>query len=227
MNPQFFGDRHDLFKYDLITCIMKELRNDLSSFTFVPMLTKNRRPTKKSIAGNDNPELWNCFNEFCGDGAAEDYFKALHDYFAFKGIKLKIFDNRVFSQKNRREYFDSVRADLPKNSLIFFDPDTGLKDKNISEKHLAYSELRDFFSILDERSILMIYQHFYRFRNKHKNFPLAIVEQMREKTGMKPEYIDDNSIMFLFLVKNPGLQEKLHRALDLYKEKYKESFMKG
>jgi hypothetical protein len=51
MNPHFFGDRHDLFKFDLLAWAMKELRDDLSSFYFVPLLTKNRRWAKRDVAG--------------------------------------------------------------------------------------------------------------------------------------------------------------------------------
>jgi hypothetical protein len=81
MNPHFFGDSHDLFKYDLIVSVMKEMSDELSSFTFVPMLTKNRPPEKKDIAGMDNRKLRECFNRILGDGAASRYFEALLQYF--------------------------------------------------------------------------------------------------------------------------------------------------
>ena len=140
MNPQFFGDSHDLFKYDLIASIMQDLKEDLTSFTFVPMLTKNRKPKKKDIAGMDNDELWNFFNKFQGDDVADYYFKTIRKYFNSIGIKTKIFHKStlLFSKNNRVKYFDIVKADYPKNSLIFFDPDTGLQDHNITEKHLSY-----------------------------------------------------------------------------------------
>ena len=70
MNPQFFGDSHDLFKYDLIFTIMERMKNDLTSFTFIPMLTKNRPPTNKDIAGTGNLQLREVFNARFGDGAA-------------------------------------------------------------------------------------------------------------------------------------------------------------
>jgi hypothetical protein len=228
MNPQFFGDSHDLFKYDLIASIMQDLKEDLTSFTFVPMLTKNRKPKKKDIAGMDNDELWNFFNKFQGDDVADYYFKTIRKYFNSIGIKTKIFHKStlLFSKNNRVKYFDIVKADYPKNSLIFFDPDTGLQDHNITEKHLSYSELKDFFDRMDNHSILMVYQHFFRDRKKHSDFPSAIASLVKEKINVNPIKIDDDSIMFLFLVRDPDLKQKLERAHDLYKKKYKGSFHK-
>jgi hypothetical protein len=131
-----------------------------------------------------------------------------------------------FSHQDRKEYFDSVRAMLPENSLIFFDPDTGLKGRGATEKHLTYSELKDFLTIMDGKSILMVYQHFYRDRTKHRDFPAAVASRVTDETGETPVYINDNTIVFLFLVRSPGLKEKLQRALDRYRKKYKGSFKK-
>ncbi|MCK9591584.1 MAG: hypothetical protein M0Q91_06220 [Methanoregula sp.] len=77
MNPQFFGDNHDLFKYDLIFTIMDRMKEDLSSFTLFPMLTKNRPPKNKDNAGTGNPELWGIFNTLFGNGAAQGYFERI------------------------------------------------------------------------------------------------------------------------------------------------------
>ena len=106
MNPQFFGDRHDLFKYDLIFTIMDRMKNDLSSFMFIPMLTENRPPKNKDIAGMDNPELWEVFNTLFGDGAAQGYFEGIRQYFTSAGIRTTEFIKPDFSHSRRKEYFD-------------------------------------------------------------------------------------------------------------------------
>jgi hypothetical protein len=106
------------------------------------------------------------------------------------------------------------------NSLIFLDPDTGLKENGATQKHLRYSELRDLFLELDDKSILMIYQHHYRYRMKNQNFPESIADIVQQEIGTKPVYIDDNTIMFLFLTKKTYLKEKLEGILKDYKKKY-------
>jgi hypothetical protein len=77
---------------------------------------------------------------------------------------------------------------------------------------------------MDGPSVLMVYQHHNRYRKKNGNFPEAVASEAEERTGIRPVYIDDNTVMFLFLVKSPGLKEKLEHALDRYKEKYEGSF---
>jgi hypothetical protein len=223
MNPQFFGDRHDLFKYDLIFTIMDMMGLDLTSFMFIPMLTHNRPPKTDTIAGTGDPRLWEVFNTLFGDGAAPGYFEGIRQYFISGGFRVNIF-NEPFSHKNRTDYFNSVRAQIPANSLIFLDPDTGLKEKNATEKHLRYSELRDLYTGLDASSILMIYQHHNRFRAKNQNFPEGIADTVHRETVVRPVCIDDNTILFLFLTKNMHLKEKLERILKEYMKKYPGSF---
>ena len=223
MNPQFFGDRHDLFKYDLIFTNMDRMRYDLSSFTFIPMLTKNRLPKTNDIAGADNHQLREVFNTLFGDGAALGYFEGIRHYFISGGFRIKIFDE-PFSHSHRKEYFDNVRVQFPTNSLIFLDPDTGLKEDGTQEKHLRYTELTDLYKELDPSSILMVYQHHNRYRTKDQNFSESIADNVEQNIGERPVYIDNNSIMFLFLAKNTQLQEKLEGILNDYKKKYPGSF---
>jgi len=226
MNPQFFRDRHDLFKYDLIFTIMDRMKNDLSSFMFIPMLTKNCPPKNKDIAGTGNLQLWEVFNTLFGDGAAQGYFEGIRQYFTSNGIRTIVSSNPIFSHLRRKEYFNFVCSQLPTNSLIFLDPDTGLKENGATEKHLRFSELRDFFSDLDDNSILMIYQHHYRYKKPNQNFPESISDKVQKEIGARPVYIDNNTIMFLFLTKNTHLKEKIEGVLEDYRKKYPGSFNK-
>ena len=226
MNPQFFRDRHDLFKYDLIFTIMDRMKNDLSSFRFIPMLTKNRPLKYKDIAGTGNLQLWEVFNTLFGDGGAQGYFEGIRQYFTSNGIRTIVSSNPIFSHSRRKEYFDFVCSQLPTNSLIFLDPDTGLKENDATEKHLRYTELRDLFTELDENSILMIYQHHHRYVTKNQNFPESIADKVQKEIGARPVYIDDNTIMFLFLTKKAHLKGKLEGIIEDYKKKYPGSFNK-
>ncbi len=221
MNPQFFGDHHDIFKYDLIFTIMDRMKSDLSSFTFIPMLTRNRPPKNKEMVGTDNIQLW---NTLFGDGAAQEYFERIRQYFVSAGFRTTVFNADFFSHSHRKEYFDFIRSQLPMNSLIFLDPDTGLKETGTTEKHLRYSELKNLYREMDDNSILMVYQHHHRYKMRNQNFLEAIANNVRKETGERPIHIDDNSIMFLFLTKNDRLKEKLVKILEVYKRKYPGSF---
>lgn len=226
MNPQYFGDAHDLFKYDLICTIMDQLRTELTSFIFIPMLTKNHPPTKKGVAGRENENLWKHFNKLFGDEIATNYFKEIKQFFESEGITTNIFSDSRFTHINREEYFKSVFSHVPEKTLVFLDPDTGLKEEKATEKHLKYSELRHFITVLDNSSLLMVYQHFFRDRKKYSNFPEEIASQVDDKIGQRPLWLSDNSIMFIFLTKNKELRKKLENILTMYKERYPVSFQK-
>jgi hypothetical protein len=227
MNQQYFGDPHDLFKFDLIFTIMSQVKPQLKSFMFIPMLTEYRPSLKDAIAGMKNKKLRKCFNKFSGENGAKKYFKEIKGYFESENIKTNIFPDMEFSQKSRREYFENIFSHIPKKSLIFLDPDTGLQaDEKAEKKHLKFSELQEIFSRIDDNSILMIYQHFYRDRKKHPNFPAFMVSFVEKQIKERPLYISDNSIMVLFLTKNENLRKNLEMVLNQYKEKYPKSFKK-
>jgi hypothetical protein len=191
------------------------------------MLTDYRPSKKDAIAGMKNKKLGKCFNKFYGDKGAAKYFKEIKQYFESEDIKTNIFPDLVFSQKSRSEYFEKIFSHIPKKSLIFLDPDTGLQaDEKAEKQHLKFSELQEIVSRIDDDSILMIYQHFYQNRKKYPNFPSYMVPFVEKQIKERPLYISDNSIMFLFLTKNENLRKNLEMVLNQYKEKYPKSFNK-
>jgi len=228
MNPQYFGDVHDLFKYDLIFTIMSQVKPQLKSFMFIPMLTDYRPSKKDAIAGMKNKKLGKCFNKFYGNKGAAKYFKEIKQYFESEDIKTNIFPDVVFSQKSRSEYFEKIFSHIPKKSLIFLDPDTGLQaDEKAEKQHLKFSELQEMFKRIDNDSILMIYQHFYRDRKTIPNFPAHMESLVEKHIKERPLHISDNSIMFLFLTKkNEDLRNNLGMVLNKYKEQNPKSFEK-
>jgi hypothetical protein len=100
--------------------------------------------------------------------------------------------------------------------LIFIDPDTGIKEKGATEKHLTFSELNHFYELLDNKSILMVYQHYQHRKPPAPDEPKRKFNEVSTLTGATPIIIADNSVMFLFLTKNPDLYESLTRILRNY-----------
>ena len=86
-------------------------------------------------------------------------------------------------------------------------------------------KLRAFFTDLDDNSILMIYQHYYRYKKPSLDFFGNLLRTLC-KRRMRLVYIDDNTIMFLFLTKNTHLKEKLEVIPEDYRKKYPGSFSK-
>lgn len=232
MKNQYFGDIRDLFKYDLITEIMHGI-NSLKCFMFIPMLTKpdgkndgNRRDFEKAKAGTNNlclKKFLKTYGEDC-DRELRD-FKKIKQYFKSEQIELKIHkenSTEYFGNRNRKEYFKIEKRFLS-GSLIFIDPDNGLQIKNLeSNKHLLYSEVKDLYDKMDENSILMIYQHYPRARNKYEEYtPTGRLNKLRGTLKMRcpPLCISDNEIMF-FLLANDGILNELVKVVDRYEKSY-------
>jgi len=235
MKNQYFGDVRDLFKYDLIQRISKEI-SSLEKFTFIPMLTKydskrrngNKRDfdraKKDDRPGTNNERLIGFLKKYGEIDKDKRDFTKIGNYFKSEGIKVLIYKDKgheYFEHKTRDRYFKNIPGEYLHKSLVFVDPDIGLEVKNPTEKHLLYSKVRELYDRMDEGSILMIYQHFPRARRKHKEYlPPGRSNKLKEVTGDLPLYISDNEIFFLFLTRNGKVKNQLKRIISKYKRDY-------
>ncbi len=223
MKNQYFGDTRDLFKYDLIHHVVKELRH-IGSFLFIPMLTRDdgrndggKKDYRKAKAGTQNILLVSHLENCLKDGKRN--ISEIKSYFINNGIDIKIHKEEHFLEhKNRSSYFESMDKKLLLNSLIFLDPDNGLETKNPNEKHVLYSEIKDIYDKMNEKSVIMIYQHFPRVdRQKHiKN----LSKKLDDKVGAAPLFVSDNQIVFFFLTNGKVFRQDLNKVLSTYSKTY-------
>jgi hypothetical protein len=227
----FFGDTRDVFKFDLVRHIMKAFP-DLASFTFVPMLTEDDTTpgTKKTAtkdlglaqkngkAGTGNHELMvdmGHLQEIDDDLA---YFNGIRSYFKKENIIVDVLHKDTFSHEHRENYFKAVFENFPGKSLIFLDPDTGLEVKNPTQRHLLFDEVKKIYNHMDNKSVLMIYQHIPRVVR-----PGYLKKRCRDIaaiTDSRPETITDNEVVFFILTKNPQFKTRLCAVLGDYADKY-------
>ena len=231
MNRTYFGDTRDLFKFDLVRHIMKSMP-ELSSFTFVPMLTESeesggkKKSAKKDLdqalkggkPGTQNRELLAHMKRLQEIEDDFEYFSAIRTYFQKENILIDIFDRQQFSHEKRDHYFQSVFEALPKKSLIFLDPDTGLEERRPDEKHLLMAEVKKIYDRMDTGSIMMIYQHFPRVTRE--GYVKQRCTQLEDLSGSVPLTITDNEIIFFLLAKNPKIKSRLEIILERYANTY-------
>ncbi|MGA2913518.1 MAG: hypothetical protein ABSE07_08380 [Methanoregula sp.] len=222
MNPKFIGDTKDLFKYDLITSIVKGFKGGIDRIVIVPMLTKYD-PKFKGNPGCRNTNLIACFRRLRRTEDIDHYYDELKSYIKeLKGdikkekVRVRVEKKEIFSQQNRGEYFLGIYENFPTSSLIFIDPDTGIKEKAFTEKHLSFAELKKLYELLDSESILMIYQHYQRRRLNSPDEPKRKFQDILTLTGTAPLVIADNTVMFMFLTKNMALYDTLTEILRNY-----------
>jgi hypothetical protein len=222
MNAKYFGDTKDLFKYDLITSLIKGFKGRIDRVVIVPMLTKYD-PNFKGNPGCRNTNLIACFRRLRRTEEVDHYYDELKSYIKElktdinkKKVRIRIEKSEIFSKQKRDEYFRSIYENFPTAALIFIDPDTGIKEKEFTEKHLSFSELKKFYDQLDNESILMVYQHYQRRRLPAPDEPKRKFNDVLTLTGTAPLVIADNTVMFLFLTKNQELHDILTEVLRKY-----------
>jgi len=222
MNPKFFGDTKDLFKYDLLASIIKGFQGGIDRIVIVPMLTKYD-PKFKGNPGCRNTNLIACFRRLRRMEDIDHYYDELKSYIKElkadinkEKVRVRVEKKEVFSQQNRDEYFRGIYENFPAAALIFVDPDTGIKEKDFTEKHLSFTELKKMYDLLDNESILMIYQHYQRRRLPGSDEPKRKFQDILRLTGAAPLVIADNTVMFLFLTKNLAFHDTLTEVLRNY-----------
>jgi len=235
MKNQYFGDIRDLFKYDLIQRILKEL-SSLQKFTFIPMLTKydsessdgNKRDfdraKKGGRPGTNNNRLVEFLKKYKEIDRDKRDFTEIEEYFKSESIGVVIYKgHEYFDNMRREEYFKNIAEELLHKSLVFIDPDIGLEIKKPTEKHLLYREVKDLYDRMDESSTLMIFQYFPRARHKYEEeySPEGRSKRLKEETGNLPIYISDNEIIFFLLTKNDEPKSQLEGIISRCKRDYK------
>jgi len=222
VNPKLFGDAKDLFKYDLITSVMKGFKGSIDRIVIIPMLTKYD-PKFKGNPGCRNTNLIACFRRLRRTEEVDHYYDELKSYLKDlktdlrkEKVRVKIEKNEIFSQQTRDAYFKSIYENFPRNSLILIDPDTGIKEQEITEKHLSFAELKKLYDHLDPNSVLMVYKYYQRRKLPAPNQPAQKSQQVQSLTGTAPLVIADNTVMFIFLTKDKAKREILSGILRNY-----------
>ena len=237
MKKKYLGDVRDLFKYDLIERIIQGIP-ELHSFSFILMLTQDndntdgrKRDYDKAKAGNQNEELKKCLEQYGSEidecqaqfnQQIEEHisFYRIEEHFTSRDIQVRLYGKGLYFRNDQRvKYFDDITQDYLCHSLVFVDPDNGLKADNPTPKHILYSEVRSLLSRLDD-SVLMIYQHFPRL--KHDEFIEGVKKKLIEVNSAPcfVSNISDNEICFFLLSRTPNIHEKVQRVLKEYKDKY-------
>ncbi len=225
MNAKFFGDPKDLFKYDLITDILKNFHGKIDRLVIVPMLTAYY-PRFRGNPGCRNKNLIECFRRFRTKEDVDNYYTTLKEYFkdlkesiGIKKVRVRIEKEEIFSQATRSEYFSRILENFPQACLLFIDPDIGIKENNYTAKHLSFAELKRFWDQIDNESILMIYQHFQRNRVLGSTDPKSKAADVTRLIGTSPIILADTTVMFIFLTKNPELRSELKDILKNYQKR--------
>lgn len=223
---QYFGDKRDYFKWNLISDLTECQANN-KSLTYLPMLTHNDSTNEGLFIVYPVAEGNKYIHDYLCDCLNRKYrnIKALRTMFSDLGIKYEHYwDNQYFAEDERNEYFASIPSSSLENTLIFIDPDVGIEPKSRSyminngiEKYLLWSDIEVILSKLRPNTTLLIYQHL-QF-NAHKitsdlNSKCEKLESICPE--MSVDYIRDKDVAFLAVHKNNAVTSCLNKLASLH-----------
>jgi hypothetical protein len=171
---QYFGDRNDLFKYELLLDLAASLPQP--RLTLVPMLTPNDGSREGNVTGYVCGErrriLFNALRAAVGSGERD--IRRLRDVLPNCGVQFFPYrDAEYFDERTREDYFHSIPTDSIACAVVFFDPDIGLQTgtggymrRTGVDKYLMYSELVSVAARATDDGVLVVYQHLQKEATK-------------------------------------------------------------
>jgi hypothetical protein len=175
------------------------------------------RNRDKAKAGTENEDLKNLLNKF--QDKSKRNISQLENFFREQNIPITIYKkDNYFCPEGRNEYFDQICDSLLTKSLIFVDPDIGLEVTRTREKHVKYSEVKNLYTRMGKKSILMIFQ--FIPHEKREAYFARIRKELRGQVGKSPLYISDNQIAFFFWTKDEFLEKLLNGVISDYGKSY-------
>jgi hypothetical protein len=220
---QNFGDNRDLLKFDLVSEILKSGLVD--RFTYIPMLTRDVVQEKEShvcrhdaACGVSNTELVDFLDKCIVNDKRN--INQLEEYWNKRGINSNVYaGDKYFTHEGRKAYFEDIRLEFLTNSLILIDPDKGLEERDNDSGNLLYSELKDVYEKMGDRSLLMFTQRFpYDLYETY--LEMRVGEIKFNLPFSQPISLDDLDTIVFFLTKNRSIQDRFLDLLREYTKKY-------
>ena len=171
MNNQFFGDERDFYKYALLRVLSDGGNNSIGVCWLL---------TECGTSGGGKLAYLRC-NSY--KGKDRELFSFLHDCICERKLRdVSVMDADIipgakyFSQSfpaatDRSGYFQQAAQELGDCSLIFFDPDTGIKPKRPTKplnEYIRPDEIGEMWGSCKESS-LMVFQFLHPANGKKRN----------------------------------------------------------
>ena len=224
MKDQYFADERDLLKYDLAIYLTEELPG-IERFTFIPMLTANDGSSEGGQIsyprGVGRPALYDFLQDCLRNDTRQvsrlrEYFQDQHD---FEYCPHGDTHDLEFTNSSREQYFKTIPDRNLERAIILLDPDIGLKARSATRgdlhKYLLNEEVKSVFNRMDERSVLIIYQHLPRLPRPTFIYgtQLRLMESLRCPA---PCSISDGSVALIMLTKGKDRRKALLKSLKTY-----------
>lgn len=203
MKNQYFGDKRDLFKFDLLLDLMASGR--FGQLSYVPMLTPadstREGQLARSAAVGHRQEIF----EFLAERRSSQKLDVRNwrEFFARdKGIVYRAYrdDRADYSFECRSAYFQGIDEGDIRGACIFVDPDIGIERSRMNKLHLSkYLFIDDLAQLLkrSQDSLIIVYQHLQRHAGRRIGDIANHVQVLSKRLQLKAvPFIRDGDLAF-------------------------------
>lgn len=223
MKNQYFGDKRDFFKFDLVLTLIEHLKPK-RRFTYVPMLTKDEGITDYPEKRKERERLYEFLMKHVEDSKKARNIAHLRSLMEENNVEYLPCpnDKDFFSSAKRENYFREIKPSMLQNAVILVDPDTGFEPDKPTAKHLKYSEFAALYEKLDGLSLLLSIQFFRRGERRDKTISEVkkrICEELKTEEAL---CVHDNQVAFFIVAKTSALLRDAQGVLKQHRPEYKE-----
>jgi len=224
MKHQYFGDRHDFYKYDLLLYLMRAGLG-FEKLLFGVMLTPDDGSTDGVFtsypAKARDAELCAWLQERVRRGERD--VARLADYPAIREAPwtyMAVLDEVPLEPLFRAAYFAQIRAELAPATLAFLDPDNGLMVRSATwrsrPKYVDHDEVREFHEAMNARSLLVVFQH--ARREARTPFYARLLAELADRCGITHTALvaPDHLVSYILIAKTAERLTEVEEALAPY-----------
>lgn len=229
MKNQYFGDRRDLFKFDLLLDLMASGR--FRQLAYVPMLTQADATRQGGLAPADEqghrPELFAFLNERRASRVLDirnwrEYFSRNKE-FAYRAYRD---DREDYSFGGRGAYFAGVDEGMVQGACILVDPDIGIQRRTHAymaqrglEKYLFIDDLAGLLK-RSQDSLIIVYQHLQKHAGRRLGNIADDVKVLSRRMNLTAvPFIREGDLAFYAISRNESLMRSAAASFFAHAEK--------
>jgi hypothetical protein len=227
MKNQYFGDKRDLFKFDLLLDLMAS--GKFRQLTYVPMLTPPDSTSKEGnqlrrSAGPFSSELFHFLREHRSSADIRVLRKLFADRKQFKYSAHR--DDGYYSHQERMEYFRAIESSELRAACVFLDPDIGIERGSLPfmkkaglEKYLFLDDLQTLVE-RSEDSVFVVYQHLQKDAGKRLGDIRDHIEALSQRFGIAAvPFVRQDDLAFYAIARDEAIMCEAAKVFSSHAEK--------
>jgi len=240
MKDQYFGDRKDYGKFDLMLWVCETA--GIRKFSYIPMVSRNDEPGNGADTNYKcvcRPELYQFLQTSVREGRR--HVVELRRFMETqRDIECMPYGDAPYgadepcrhSRVHRKGYFEQIPQSLLNSALVLLDPDTGIEVKSMRpEKEGEYVLSNDLDALsrrMSDDSTLAVFQWANQFICSDRRFT-GLARQVLERCNEAEcvDWIAKPPVGYLFISKDIGAHARIAAALAGYPERWNRQFIIG